>query len=212
MPKTEAPKKKNSLERQRWKGRNQRWKGRPYSGSRMARPTAVVISDLDPLVVAEDVTKALVDQFAVIAASVKLGSLRPSYRDTQTAVIGLPSKYAEAVLGKGKIKLGWSICKVKERDSQPGAVSSRRKKSRSQTPRMEVIQINLNHCRAGQDLLLQSVREWKADLAVISEPYKVKDDGDWVTDTSGKAAIWLCKRNGKSFLDVQRVRVSSELE
>jgi len=34
-------------------------------------------------------------------------------------VVGLPSKDAEAVLGKGKIKLGWSICKVKERDSQP---------------------------------------------------------------------------------------------
>jgi len=69
---------------------------------------------------------------------------------------------------------------------------------------MEVIQINLNHCRAAQDLLLQSVRVCKADLAVISEPYKVKDDGDWITDTSGKAAIWLCKRNGKSFLDVHK--------
>jgi len=43
---------------------------------------------------------------------------------------------------------------------------------------MEVIQINLNHFRAAQDLLLQSVRECKADMAVISEPYKVKDDGD----------------------------------
>jgi len=39
-------------------------------------------------------------------------------RDTQTAVVGLPSKDAEAVLGKGTIKLGWSTCKVKERDSQ----------------------------------------------------------------------------------------------
>jgi len=36
------------------------------------------------------------------------------------------------------------------------------------------------------------------------EPYKVKDDADWITDTSGKAAIWLCKRNGKSFLDVHK--------
>ncbi|XP_070851452.1 uncharacterized protein [Drosophila suzukii] len=206
--------------------------------SENARTRTVVISDLDPLVEAVDVTKALVDQFAVNAESVKLRSLRPSHRDTQTAVVGLPSRDAEAVLCKGKIKLGWSICKVKERDSQPRcykcleighiaikchtkvdrsgrneveeppsrkqAVSSRRKKSRSQTPRMEVIQINLNHCRAAQDLLLQSARESKADLAVISEPYKVKDDGDWITDTSGKAAIWLCRRNGKSFLDVHK--------
>jgi len=34
-------------------------------------------------------------------------------------VVGLPSKDAKPVLGKGKIKLGWSISKVKERDSQP---------------------------------------------------------------------------------------------
>jgi len=65
----------------------------------------VLISDLDPLVVAEDITKALMDQFAVNAESLKLRSLRPSYRDTPTAVLGLTSKDAEAVLGKGKIKL-----------------------------------------------------------------------------------------------------------
>jgi len=93
---------------------------------------------------------------------------------------------------------------VEEPPSRKQEVSSRRKKSRSQVPRMEVIQINLNHCRAAQDLLLQSVRECKADLALISEPYKVKDDGEWITDTPGKAAIWLCKRNGKSFLDVHK--------
>jgi len=87
--------------------------------SESARTRTVVISDLDPLVEAEDVTKALVDQFAVKAESVKLRSLRPPHRDTQTAVVGLPSKDAEAVLCKGKIRLGWSICKVKERDSQP---------------------------------------------------------------------------------------------
>jgi len=69
---------------------------------------------------------------------------------------------------------------------------------------MEVIQIILNHCRAAQDLLLQSVRERKADLAVISEPYEVKDNGDWITNASGQGAIWLCKRNGKSFLDVHK--------
>nr|XP_044249378.1 uncharacterized protein LOC123002814 [Drosophila takahashii] len=69
---------------------------------------------------------------------------------------------------------------------------------------MKVIQINLNHCRAAQDLLLQSVRECKADLAIISEPYKVEDNGDWVTNTSSKVAIWLCRRNGRSFLDVRK--------
>jgi len=45
--------------------------------SKSARTRTVVISDLDPLVEAVDVTKALVDQFAVNAESVKLRSLRP---------------------------------------------------------------------------------------------------------------------------------------
>jgi len=43
--------------------------------SESATTKTVLISDLDPLVVAEDVTKALVDQFAVNAESVKLRSL-----------------------------------------------------------------------------------------------------------------------------------------
>jgi len=59
---------------------------------------------------------------------------------------------------------------VEEPPSRKQEVSLRRKKSRSQTPQMEVVQINLNHCRAAQDLLLQSVRECKADLAITSEP------------------------------------------
>jgi len=44
------------------------------------------------------------------------------------------------------------------------------------------------------------VRECKAVLAVISEPYKVEDDCDWIAQTSVMAV--LCKRNGKPFLDM----------
>ncbi|KAH8318622.1 hypothetical protein KR059_003836, partial [Drosophila kikkawai] len=57
---------------------------------------------------------------------------------------------------------------------------------------MQLIQLNLNHCRAAQDLLTQTVREVAADVAILSEPYRVSVGGEWAKDRSGKAALWLC--------------------
>lgn len=60
-------------------------------------------------------------------------------------------------------------------------------------PRMEIIQLNLNHCELAQDLLRQSVAEIKLDVALISEPYKVPpNNGNWVTDKARMAAIQVC--------------------
>lgn len=57
---------------------------------------------------------------------------------------------------------------------------------------MKVIQLNLNHCEAAQDLLVQTISELEIDVAIISEPYKVHTDGRWISDKTGKAAIWAC--------------------
>jgi len=57
---------------------------------------------------------------------------------------------------------------------------------------MQLIQLNLNHCRAAQDLLKQTVRELGSEVAILSEPYRVESTNDWVTDRTGKAALWLC--------------------
>lgn len=55
---------------------------------------------------------------------------------------------------------------------------------------MEVIQINLKHCEAAQDLLWQNMAETKCDVAIISEPYRIPDNnGLWVTDKCKSAAI-----------------------
>jgi hypothetical protein len=60
---------------------------------------------------------------------------------------------------------------------------------------MEVIQINLNHCEAAQDLLWQTITESRCDVVVIADPYRVpKNDNRWVTDKTGKAAILVCGR------------------
>ncbi|XP_070143473.1 uncharacterized protein [Drosophila kikkawai] len=57
---------------------------------------------------------------------------------------------------------------------------------------MQLIQLNLNHCRAAQDLLMQTVREVAEDVAILSEPYRASVGGEWAKDRSGKAALWLC--------------------
>lgn len=60
---------------------------------------------------------------------------------------------------------------------------------------MKVIQINLNHCEAAQDILSQRTREEGAEVIMISEPYKQLDGGVWVADKTGLAAIWLTGRH-----------------
>ena len=57
---------------------------------------------------------------------------------------------------------------------------------------MKVWQQNLNHCRGAQDLLTQAVTEARPDLLLISEPYQKPDNPLWVSDATGKAAIWSC--------------------
>lgn len=61
--------------------------------------------------------------------------------------------------------------------------------------RMEVTQINLNHCDTAQQLLWQSTAETKCDVAIIAEPYRVPNDsGNWVADKARMAAIMVMGR------------------
>ncbi|XP_066903357.1 uncharacterized protein, partial [Halyomorpha halys] len=57
---------------------------------------------------------------------------------------------------------------------------------------MRILQLNLNHCEAAQDLLYQTVREQHIDVAILCKQYKNLDGNSWVSDVSGKAAVWAC--------------------
>ena len=57
---------------------------------------------------------------------------------------------------------------------------------------MRLLQINLNHCKAAQELLRQTVYEKKVDVAIICEQYKNLCLGTWVEDLTGKVAVWAC--------------------
>ena len=57
---------------------------------------------------------------------------------------------------------------------------------------MKVLQHNLNHCDAAQDLLMQTVCDWKIDVVIITDPYKPQRTNQRASDVTGKAAIWSC--------------------
>ncbi|XP_044583012.1 uncharacterized protein LOC123264033 [Cotesia glomerata] len=52
--------------------------------------------------------------------------------------------------------------------------------------------LNLNHCEAAHDLLVQTVRELELDLVIIAEPYRHLNNQPWETDSTTKAVIWSC--------------------
>ena len=64
---------------------------------------------------------------------------------------------------------------------------------------MRVLQHNINHCEAAHDLLTQTVRDMKIDVAIIADPYTKSNTQAWVTDATGKAVIWSC--SNRSFED-----------
>lgn len=57
---------------------------------------------------------------------------------------------------------------------------------------MKILQLNINHCKAAHDLLMQTVRELKVDLVFLSEPYKHLTGQPWETDITAKAVVWSC--------------------
>lgn len=60
---------------------------------------------------------------------------------------------------------------------------------------MIILQLNLNHCEAAQELLKQTVRDTKADIAILSEPYKNQESPNWISDIANTTAIWSVGRN-----------------
>lgn len=76
--------------------------------------TLVEIKDIDEVTSSNDILTAL-ETLLVEAKDVStVKSLKPSYRGTQRAVVSLPSKIAEELVEKGKIRIGWVICRVRE--------------------------------------------------------------------------------------------------
>ncbi|GBP49485.1 hypothetical protein EVAR_25700_1 [Eumeta japonica] len=54
---------------------------------------------------------------------------------------------------------------------------------------MKILQFKLNHCGAAYDLFMQTMRELKLDLVLITEPYRYLSNQLWEPDSTIKAVI-----------------------
>lgn len=63
---------------------------------------------------------------------------------------------------------------------------------------MKILQLNLNHCEAAQNLLTQAVRDLGIDICILSEPYRNMNTRSWISDARSRAAVWVC---GKKFVE-----------
>jgi len=73
------------------------------------------------------------------------------------------------------------LCGRKEGHQAPGRkqiLLSHNQRDRETSSEMQLIQLNLNHCRVAQDLLKQTVRELGSEVAILSKPYRVERSND----------------------------------
>lgn len=66
------------------------------------------------------------------------------------------------------------------------------------------LQANLNHCARAQDLLMQSLAQWRIDLAVACEPYWAPPQPNWQGDLDGTVAVIRGDTAGPSLTFVER--------
>ncbi|XP_041977427.1 uncharacterized protein LOC121731828 [Aricia agestis] len=69
--------------------------------------------------------------------------------------------------------------------SAPPSKKKRKGPEKSQAPEKG----NLNHCAQAQDLWVQALLQWEIDVAVIAEPYRVLERGDWLGDVNSSVAL-----------------------
>lgn len=68
---------------------------------------------------------------------------------------------------------------------------------------IKVLQVNLNHCWAAQQLLLQTIAERGIDVVIVSDYNRHMGASplQWVTSTDGKCAIYVTSRSPVGILD-----------
>lgn len=54
-----------------------------------------------------------------------------------------------------------------------------------------ILKGNLHRSRTADDLLVKLRIKLQADIVIISEQYKNKDEPNWTADSLGTAAIWI---------------------
>ncbi|XP_036322300.1 uncharacterized protein LOC118736311 [Rhagoletis pomonella] len=83
----------------------------------LTHETMVEIRDLDEITTKENIAEAIRNQIKELnhlnESAIK--SIRAAYAGTQTAVVNLPAQEARLLLDAQKIKIGWVVCRVREK-------------------------------------------------------------------------------------------------
>ncbi|XP_041450362.1 uncharacterized protein LOC121404627 [Drosophila obscura] len=80
--------------------------------------TFIEIRDIDDLATKEEVAMALSLQVDHQVEAECIRALRPGYGGSQVAVVGLADPLAKRLLEAGKLKIGWTRCRIVERSGQ----------------------------------------------------------------------------------------------
>ncbi|KAH8390431.1 hypothetical protein KR215_011401, partial [Drosophila sulfurigaster] len=140
----------------------------------LTESSVIEVKDIDEVTSEEELLEALITQFGEVRITKScIVSFRKAYGGTQTATLRLPVNSANKMVEAGKVRVGWVICRIRRK-----------------------VQL------AAQDLLMQKVRESRTDVAILSEPYRIKSSNTWVGDKSRKAAVWSCGQQAPPVTEV----------
>ncbi|XP_046603616.1 uncharacterized protein LOC124297064 [Neodiprion virginianus] len=97
----------------------------------------------------------------------------------------MPERTARKLVALGKIKIGWTVCRIRERVAVDRC-------HRCQGYGYHATQClgpdNSNACRKS-DLLTQTAAAQRAEILIVSEPSSAGKQGSWLVDRRGDAAI-----------------------
>ncbi|CAB0041818.1 unnamed protein product [Trichogramma brassicae] len=177
--------------------------GTAATASALLQTSSIEIKDLDECATKEEVTAAL-DALLGVPLSKRdpVKSLRKAYAGKQVAVVALPDDLAATALKLGHVRIGWVNCRIRAREEaarcyrcwSPGHLElPSGPEDHPGPPMMRILQLNLNHCEAAQDLLVRhTISRLRIDVAILCEQYKnLAPPNTWLADADGQAATWV---------------------
>ncbi|CAB0032353.1 unnamed protein product, partial [Trichogramma brassicae] len=146
--------------------------GTAATASALLHTSTIEIKDLDECATKEEVTAAL-DALLGVPVSKRdpVKSLRKAYAGTQVAVVALPDDLAATALKLGHVRIGWNE-ELKTIVTRPQARAALWPGRSPRTADDRILQLNLNHCEAAQDLLCDTISKLRIDVAILCEQYK----------------------------------------
>lgn len=77
--------------------------------------TVLHIKELEATSTAEEIKKAILEIASIDPGGVEVGSIRPAFGGKLNATVLMPTKEAKKLVDLGKIKVGWTKCRILER-------------------------------------------------------------------------------------------------